>query len=323
MQNPVSLKIKRKLNKLDSELKNLVTDSGIELSKGYLQTVEAGGKRLRPALVFLCSQFKGGDKKNIFNAALAVELIHAASLIHDDIMDGAIIRRGKPTVYSKWGPKVALRIGDYLFAKAFLLLCKTDDFEAISVLADAVRKLSEGEIEQIKSAYKLEQTTSYYFQKINLKTASLFRASAELGAIFGGAQNSKVKALGAFAQNLGMAFQIFDDVLDIEAEEQVLGKSLGTDLRDGTLTLPILFGLKETNDNHDNRLAKIFISKNCSNSDIEDGLKIIVDTQAIDKTRKEAKRFVGKALKELEYIDNTPLKNELSNICEYTIERFN
>lgn len=320
MKNPLSLKVKRQINSLEKDLSQVIDGSSAELKRGYLQTLKAGGKRLRPAIVFLCSQFKDGDKKSIKKAALAVELIHVASLIHDDIMDGATIRRGKPTVYSQWGEQVALRMGDYLFANAFLLLNQTGNFSAISVLSKAVKKLSEGEIEQIKSAFQYDQALSYYLKKIRCKTAALFRASAELGCIFGGADHNSVVALGNFGENLGLAFQIYDDILDVQAEEKQLGKSLGTDLRDGTLTLPIIIALKETKSW---RLADIFTKENCTDKDIAEGLKIIASTNAADKAKQKAKSFVDKAVSDLEIIKEERLIKELIDICEYTIERYN
>ena len=320
MRSPVSLKIKRKLNALEKDLRSLFEGADSEIRQSYTQTITAGGKRIRPAIVFLCSQFAGADEANVRKAAVSVELIHAASLIHDDIMDGARLRRGMPTVYSKWGSQVALRIGDYLFAQAFFLLNETGHFEAVGVLSSAVKQLSEGEIEQIKSAFDTNQAFSYYLLKIRCKTASLFRASAELGAIFGNAPKSTVKVLGGFAENLGMAFQVFDDILDINAEEKVLGKSLGADLRDGTLTLPILYALKEAKSR---RLADIFTSEKCSEAEIKEGLEIILASTAVEKARAKAQKFVDKALSSIEAIDNKRLKKELTTICEYTIERYN
>lgn len=319
MKSPISLRIKKQLNALDKELLKVIDSSGSKVKQGYLQTIKAGGKRLRPAIVFLCSQFNENGRQSTKKAALAVELIHVASLVHDDIMDGAKIRRGKPTVYSKWGDQVALRIGDYLFAQAFLLLSETGNFSAISALSKAVRKLSEGEIEQFKSAFQYNQALSYYFKKISCKTAALFRASAELGAIFGGANKSCIAALGNFGENLGLAFQIYDDILDVEAKEKELGKSLGTDLRDGTLTLPIIIALKETKSQ---RLANIFTRKNCTEEDIKEGLNIIASTKAAVKAKEQAKKFIGKGITSLEPINNEQLKKELKDICYYTIERY-
>lgn len=319
MKNPLSLKIKKRLNVLEKELLRVIDGSGSKLKEGYLQTIKAGGKRLRPAIVLLCSQFNGGEDKHIKKAALAVELIHVASLVHDDIMDDAKIRRGKPTVCSKWGDQVALRIGDYLFAEAFLLLSETGNFEAISVLSRAVGKLSEGEIEQLKSAFNHNQAISYYFKKISCKTAALFRASAELGAIFGGATQASIAALGNFGENLGLAFQIYDDILDVQAEEKELGKSLGTDLKDGTLTLPIIIALRETKSR---RLADIFTKENCTDEEVKEGLAIIASTKAAAKAKKGAKNFIDKALVDLEVINNKQLKKELRVICKYTIERY-
>ena len=320
MKNPVSLKIKNQLRVLEKELRKSVNGAGPTVKQSYFETISAGGKRLRPAIVFLCSQFKGADKDGVNKAALAVEIIHAASLIHDDIMDGAAIRRGQPTIYSKRGSQSALRTGDYLFAKSFLLLNETGNFEAVSILSRAVKKLSEGELEQIKSAFNKEQELSYYYQKIGCKTAALFRASAELGALFGNAGQAYIKALGDYAENLGVAFQVYDDVLDIEADEEALGKSLGTDLKDGTLTLPIIMALKESNSQ---RLADIFTSEDNDEQDIAEGLHIIVSTKAAEKSKKEAKRFVDKATQCLAPIKEEKLKKELEAICEYTIERYN
>ena len=320
MKNPVSFKIKTHLSRLEKDLKRGLADAGPMIKESYLETVTAGGKRLRPAIVYLCSQFKAADMAGVKKAALAVEIIHAASLIHDDIMDEATVRRGKPTIYSKRGSQAALRTGDYLFAKSFLLLSETGNFEAVLILSKAVKKLSEGEIEQIKSAYNTNQECSYYIQKIGCKTAALFRASAELGALFGGANRIYIKALGEYAENLGIAFQIFDDVLDIDADEKVLGKSLGTDLKDGTLTLPIIIALEET---EDQRLAEIFTDDNSGDKDIEEGLALIDSTSAVEKSKAEARNYINKAMNSLAPIEDKKLRDELETICNYTVERYN
>jgi geranylgeranyl pyrophosphate synthase len=215
-----------------------------ELSGPAGETLAAGGKRLRPLLVF-CSAPRGdGRDEAVVSAATSVELVHMATLVHDDIIDRASLRRGQPTVAQAQGPDVALQVGDFLFAMAFSELARTGMPRAVQALAEAALELSRGEMVQQAAAHDLELSEESYLARCRGKTASLFAVACRLGAMVGGASRDTEERLAAFGEHVGMAFQIFDDILDLTGSPAATGKRRGTDLREGTVTLPVILALR-------------------------------------------------------------------------------
>lgn len=211
------------------------------------ETLSAGGKRVRPLLVF-CSAASAarlnGRREALVSAAAAVELVHMATLVHDDLIDGATMRRGRPTVADALGPDTAVRTGDFLFARAFGELTRTGSAEAVQALAGAALALSQGEMQQLRAAYNLDLTEADYLARCRGKTAALFAAACRLGAIVSGADAEAADRLSAFGESVGMAFQIFDDILDLTGTPAETGKRRGTDLCDGTVTLPVILAMR-------------------------------------------------------------------------------
>ena len=209
------------------------------------------GKRIRPALALLGAAVahenakrRSGDRSWVRPAvrlAAAVEMFHTATLLHDDVIDGASLRRGLTTLNAKWGDTLSVLSGDYLYSKAFCLLSRLDNPAVLNLMSDTARTVCEGEVAQIQHQYDLMLTRSSYLKIIGWKTASLMGAAAEAGALLGGATGPQARRLGIFGSNYGLAFQILDDTQDLMGEEEVLGKSLGTDLALGQLTLPLLY----------------------------------------------------------------------------------
>lgn len=214
------------------------------LSEPAGETLAAGGKRLRPLLVFCCAPeaTRGGD--GVLAAASAVELVHMATLVHDDIIDEASLRRGRPTVSQAKGPDVALRVGDFLFARAFSELTRAGEPRAVQALAASALDLSRGELLQQAAAHDLDLTEDAYLERCRGKTASLFAVACRLGAMIGGAGADAEKRVAAFGEHVGLAFQIFDDILDLTGDPASTGKRRGTDLRDGTITLPVILAMR-------------------------------------------------------------------------------
>lgn len=205
------------------------------------ETLHAGGKRLRPLLVYLSAPLDGRDRPDLERAAAAVELVHMASLVHDDVLDRAALRRGLPTVWATHGDAVATATGDYLFARAFAVLAESGDAAATATLADCALALSRGEALQKAQTRRPETTPADYRARCALKTGALFGTACALGARLGGARDpAAVTALEDYGRNLGLAFQIGDDVLDCDGTPRATGKALGTDLLDGTASLPLL-----------------------------------------------------------------------------------
>ncbi len=215
------------------------------LSRPAADTLAAGGKRLRPLLVFCAAPKIEPNREALLAAAGAVELIHMATLVHDDIIDGASLRRGRPTVAHAQGREVALQVGDFLFARAFAELTRTGAPRAVQALSAAALDLSRGELLQEEAAHDLSLSEEAYLARCRCKTASLFAVACRLGAMVGGADRETEERVARFGEDVGMAFQIFDDILDLTGSAEVTGKRRGTDLRDGTVTLPVILALRD------------------------------------------------------------------------------
>jgi geranylgeranyl pyrophosphate synthase len=225
------------LERTERRMNELAVGHGEPLARFAGQTIAAGGKRLRPLLVFLAAGAPPPDSDGLLGAAVAVELVHGATLIHDDVLDGSPLRRGRPTVYAAGGRRMAIATGDLLFSRAFAELAATGSVEAVRVLAGASRELAAGEVMQRADAFEADLTIERYFERCRLKTAVLFRAACELGALQAGGPSGE---LAEFGEQIGLAFQILDDVLDVTGPPERTGKPRGADLLDGTVTLPLI-----------------------------------------------------------------------------------
>ena len=223
------------LRRTEERLAEVAESRGAELGRHAAGTLSAGGKRLRPVLVFLC----GGEGERLLAAGVAVELLHMATLVHDDVLDQAPLRRGVPTVFATAGRAAATATGDLLFSRAFAELAATGSEDAVEALSAASSALARGELMQRADAWAEHVSTERYLERCELKTASLFAAACRLGALLGDAP-AACGALEAFGRRIGLAFQILDDVLDVSGPSERTGKHRGTDLLDGTVTLPLI-----------------------------------------------------------------------------------
>lgn len=270
-----------------------------------------GGKRLRPLLFFLCS-----GKAAPIPLATALELIHTASLVHDDILDCAKKRRGVATINATYGTQIAVLVGDYLFAKAFQLVSEGNYGAKVgAILSKLVKNLCIGEIMQDRALFTVP-TLSEYYTRINLKTAFFLSTCCRLGAIVGELDNAETENLAAYGENLGLAFQIVDDVLDFFGEENLTGKILGGDLKSGVITLPVIRALSQSGDAE--TLKKIIAQRNVSGADIQTAIKIISATDAAAYCKTRAEAHIECALINLpEY----PLRFALEQIASFVINR--
>jgi geranylgeranyl pyrophosphate synthase len=226
----------RLMDRLEARMAELAGGHGPLLARHAGETIAAGGKRLRPLLVFLAAGAPPPETDGLLSAAVAVELVHSATLVHDDVLDGSPLRRGRPTVVAAAGRRLATATGDLLFSRAFAELVRTRSVASVRVLSRASSGLAAGELMQRADAFSLV-SVERYLERCRLKTAVLFRAACELGAIQGG---GPVTALGSFGEQIGVAFQVLDDVLDVAGPSERTGKPRGADLLDGTVTLPLL-----------------------------------------------------------------------------------
>jgi geranylgeranyl pyrophosphate synthase len=225
------------LKRTERRMNELAGGHGEMLARFAGQTIAAGGKRLRPLLVFLAAGAPPPESDGLLGAAVAVELVHGATLIHDDVLDGSPLRRGHPTVFAAGGRSMAIATGDLLFSRAFAELAATGSVQAVRVLARASRELAAGEVMQRADAFAADLTVERYLERCRLKTAVLFRAACELGALQAGGPACE---LAEFGEQIGLAFQILDDVLDVTGPPERTGKPRGADLLDGTVTLPLI-----------------------------------------------------------------------------------
>ena len=227
----------RIMDRVEQRMSELATGHGPVLARHAGDTIAAGGKRLRPMLVCLAAGAPPPETDGLVRAAVAVELVHGATLVHDDVLDGSALRRGRPTVVATAGRAAATATGDLLFSRAFAELARGGSPDAVQVLARASRELAMGELTQREDAYRLGVSVDRYLCRCRLKTAVLFRAACELGALEAGGEP---EAVGAFGERIGLAFQILDDVLDVSGPPERTGKPRGADLLDGTVTLPLI-----------------------------------------------------------------------------------
>ena len=229
--------VARLLERIEARMLSLAAENGPLLGRYAGDTITAGGKRLRPLLVCLSAGVPPPETDGLVHAAVAVELVHAATLVHDDVLDGSSLRRGRPTVIASGGRLLATATGDLLFSRAFAELTASSSVDAVRVLSRASSELAEGELMQRADAYEVELGVERYLARCRLKTGVLFRAACSLGALEG---CGEVDGLGRFGEQIGIAFQILDDILDVSGPPERTGKPIGTDLLDGTVTLPLI-----------------------------------------------------------------------------------
>jgi geranylgeranyl pyrophosphate synthase len=275
------------MERLEVRLGELARSHGAVLGEHAGSTIAAGGKRLRPLLVFLAAGPAPRDEDGVLRAAVAVELIHSATLVHDDVLDGAALRRGRPTVVATAGRALATATGDLLFSRAFAELARSDSPEAIRVLSDASSALAAGELMQRADAWDVSVARERYLERCDLKTARLFEAACRLGAL-GGA--GFPEELGAFGRRIGLAFQLLDDVLDVSGPAERTGKHRGTDLLDGTVTLPLILARS-----HDSELARLDLRSVRTPEAAEAVCDAIVASGVLDEARAQALAMVAEA----------------------------
>jgi octaprenyl-diphosphate synthase len=282
----------------------------------------SGGKRVRPALLLLSSLAVGGaaSKKNVIRLATVMEMLHTATLVHDDIIDNAYTRRNRTSVNARFGNQSAVLMGDWLYMSAFETSLKERSLEILDILTRLTRKMTEGELIQLTMLGRSDISEEEYFDILQRKTAFLFSACCEIGAILGGASPERQIALRDYGMNLGIAFQLADDVLDFVADEDVLGKAAGADLLEGKLTLPlILFVKKEPAIKKE--LEKIMLDGDYSSIAREILLDRLESAQTIEETRRRAYFYAEKARKNLEVLSKTEYRVALEDIPAYMIER--
>ena len=313
--NPISTEMELLERELSKKL-----DSRIELlNESAVHLIKAGGKRLRPAFALLSAHFYMDDLAEVIPLAVGLELIHMASLVHDDVIDNSQTRRGTETVKSAWGNRVSIYAGDFIFARALSLIAAYERSDVVVVLAEASMKICEGEIIQMMSCYNVKLGLKNYLRRIERKTALLISVSCQLGAMIAHAPEQEVRALRNYGYYLGMAFQVTDDILDIIADEQVLGKPTGSDIKQGVITLPALYALRHSHRREE--LAQLLASPEACRNETEKIIDIIIDTDGIDYSYYITRHFARKAQKQLAFLPELPVKKNLYNIADFILAR--
>lgn len=280
--------------------------------------IGGGGKRLRPTLVLLSGHHCGADMERAVFAAAAVEMLHTATLIHDDLIDGSLIRRSVGTLNARWSPSTTILVGDYIFARAAVLASQANNVRLVQRFAETLATICNGEIRQMFDGRGLSTDRREYEQRIYAKTASLIAMSVESGAILAAASEETTNALRTYGERLGLAFQIVDDVLDFVADEQTLGKPVGSDLRQGLITLPTLLFLEATPDHTDVRRA---LSGRPAEATLQRAVAAVACSAAVEQAQEIARAYAEQAIAALDQLADSRYRTALVELAEFTVRR--
>lgn len=283
--------------------------------------VEAGGKRLRPMLTLAAARLLGYQGSDHQKLAATVEFIHTATLLHDDVVDESQRRRGRPTANLLWDNKSSVLVGDYLFARSFQLMVETGSLRVLDILANASATIAEGEVLQLTAAQDLATDEAIYLQVVRGKTAALFSAATESGAVISAAMDSQVKALYDYGDALGIAFQIVDDILDYGGQDAVIGKNIGDDFRERKLTLPVIKAVAKADAEERAFWIRTIEKGDQREGDLEQAMAILARHGAIAAARDEALAWAERARQAMSSLPDHPLRQMLDDLAGYVVAR--
>lgn len=315
------------LERVEHKMREPVHPAYPQLTAVLQSLLDSGGKRLRPALALLAGGLYRTDLNKLVSLAASVEMLHTATLVHDDLIDGALLRRGETTVNAHWNTGATVLTGDFLFARAAALAAATDNVRVMVIFADTLMTICSGELRQIfdrhdlphlKSEQDWQAALERYDQRIHAKTASLFAAATEAAAVLGNAPQAQVRALHEYGQFLGTAFQIIDDVLDFQGDQEILGKPVGSDLREGIVTLPVLYFLREHPD--DKQVAAV-VREGGDDGLVRDVVSAIRESGAIDRAMDRARHFIVRSQETLTALPESKTRSTMHALADYTVSR--
>jgi len=311
--------ISGEMKEVESTLTAVIDSGSEELNEMCMHVVTARGKMIRPAICILSYYVAGGkNPQRAIETGSAFEIIHSATLIHDDINDESEIRRGRKALHKEYTVTKAILVGDYLLVKGYYLLGSLSE-EVIKIISETATGMSVSELMQKSFEHKINVSEEDYYRIIKGKTAMLIAASAKTGANLAGASFPTTRAIGEYAINLGMAFQIVDDLLDVIGSEKQTGKAIGCDLLESKPTLPTIFAMSDPK--YGKRMKELFMKESVTMKDVEEGLEIIKKTDAIEKCRDRAKHFIDLAKSSLNCITDSVYKQSMLMLADYVISR--
>jgi octaprenyl-diphosphate synthase len=301
------------------DLESMASVSAVTTISRYLS--RNGGKRLRPILVLLSARLVGDVNPGAIHLGAVVEMIHTATLVHDDIIDLAETRRGRPSTNVLFGNHTSVLAGDWLYMQAFQIALRERNFHVLDILIALTQMMVEGELIQLERIGKIDVTEADYMELVDRKTAGLFSACARLGAVIAGGSDEIEARLADFAWNLGMAFQLIDDVLDFTAEEQVLGKPVGGDLREGKVTLPLIYALQDATPSERIMVETVLREKSYESVPFASILTILHERGGVERAREKANSFAAKSRALINAFPESPYQRAMVAVAELVIER--
>ena len=311
--------IKKELSLLENKLIEFISSEITLATEISEYIVTSGGKRIRPTLCILTGKALSYEEEDLINLSAAIELLHTATLIHDDLVDESLFRRGKKSIQSKWSDAHGVLVGDFVYSKAFQLMASLDKRELIEELANSTNRISEGEVLQLSLKNSQDFSDKNYFDVIGRKTAELFKASVVTAAIAASADEVTINSLKNFSYKLGIAFQIKDDLLDYVGDEGKIGKKLGKDFQEGKITLPIVRAIQLSDEDKQVFLKESILSRNMNKFD--EVIKIILNTGALERVKEEEERYIEDCLKDLDILPENEYKDALAHITYSLIDR--
>ena len=314
--------LSRKLNEVEELIKQKLQSDVNLIEKMSKHHLSSGGKRLRALLTLESARLNGfKDGKRDINLAACVELIHSATLLHDDVIDESKVRRGNKTTNAIWGNQSSILVGDYLLSRCFEMMVEDGDLEILKLLSSTSSKIAQGEVLQLQHKGEADLLEENYIRIINLKTAALFAAATKVGACISNLEIKKKDALESYGKNLGLAFQIADDALDYFSKEKIFGKQIGKDFFEGKVTLPIIIVFQKSNIIERTFLSNIFKKDKREKKDFDETLQLIKKYNAIEATFKRAEYFVNVSYDALGMFEDSNEKKILQNLTGFSLNR--
>lgn len=311
--------IKEDMQHVDTLIQQSLQSDVMLINQVGHHIVNSGGKRLRPALLMLTTKHFAYTGSQHINLAAILEFIHTATLLHDDVVDASLLRRGQETANQRWGNEASVLVGDFLYSRAFQMMVETNSMRVMDVLSETTNTIAEGEVQQLLNSHDPETTETNYIDVIQNKTAKLFEAAGRLGAILCDRNHEDEKAVATYGTHVGTAFQLIDDVLDYRASSSELGKNIGDDLAEGKPTLPLLYAMKNSQKNESNIIRNAIINGGLDNIDVIQ--KIIKKTGAIEYTAKLAQKEADLAIESLNRFSFTVYLDAMVNLAKFSVER--